>query len=57
MAPGDAGYPDARDDLSVIQYVNRLSVDDCRQLYGRIAGMAPVAARQAAGGLPAIGFA
>jgi hypothetical protein len=57
MAPNDDGYPDARDDLSVIQYVNRLSVDDCRQLYGRIAGMAPVAARQAAGGFPAIGFA
>jgi hypothetical protein len=52
MAPDDDGYPDARDDLSLIQYVNRLSVDDCRQLYGRIAGMAPYAARQAAGGFP-----
>jgi hypothetical protein len=52
MAPNDDGYPDARDDLSVIQYVNRLSIKDCRQLYDRIAGMAPVAARQAAGGFP-----
>ena len=56
IAPEDDGYPDARDDLSVIQYVNRLSFDDCRHLYGRIVGMEPVAARQAAGGFPAIGF-
>lgn len=56
MAPDDDGYPDARDDLSVIQYVNRLSLDDCRRLYGRIVGMTPYSARQAAGGLPAIGL-
>jgi len=57
MAADNDGYPDARDDLSVIQYVNRLGIKDCRQLYDRIAGMAPVAARQAAGGFPAIGCA
>jgi hypothetical protein len=52
MASGDDRYPDAHDDLFVIQYVNRLSFDDCRHLYGRIAGMAPHSARQAAGGFP-----
>ena len=56
MSPGDDPYPDARDDLTVIRYVNRLSLDDCRRLYGRIAGMAPYSARQTAGGLPAIGL-
>lgn len=57
MTANDDGYPDARDDLSVIQYVNRLSVDDCRELYGRIAGMATVAARQVADGFPVTGVA
>ena len=52
MPPGDDRYPDARDDLSVIPYVNRLSFDNCRHLYGRIAGMEPFSARQAAGGFP-----
>jgi len=52
ISPGDDPYPDARDDLSVIPYVNRLRLDDCRRLYGRIAGMEPYSARQAAGGFP-----
>ena len=56
MSPDEDRYPDAHDDLSVIQYVSRLSFDDCRHLYGRIAGMEPHTAREAAGGFPAIDF-
>jgi hypothetical protein len=53
IPPGRQAYPDARDDLAVIQYVNQLDYEDCRRLYGRIAGMDPRAARQAADGFPA----
>ncbi len=56
MSPDEDRYPDARDDLSVIQYVNRLSFDACCHLYARIVGMAPLAARQAADGFPAVDF-
>jgi hypothetical protein len=56
MSSDEDRYPDARDDLSVIQYVNRLSYDDCRLIYARIVGLAPLAARQAAGGFPAVDF-
>ena len=52
LPPGQETYPDARDDLRVIQYVNRLDYEDCRQLYGRIAGRDPRAARRAADGFP-----
>jgi hypothetical protein len=56
MSPNEDRYPDARDDLSVIQYVNRLDFEACRHLYARIAGMAPLTARQAADGFAARNF-
>jgi hypothetical protein len=52
IPPGRQAYPDTRDDLAVIQYVNRLTYEDCRRLYGRIAGKDPRAARRAADGFP-----
>lgn len=52
MAPGVDGFPDAHDDVDVIRYVNRLSREDCRRLYPRIAGKDPRSARLAAGGFP-----
>lgn len=48
VAPGEDGYPDAHDDLTVIGYVNRLSLEDCRNLYPRMAGKDAAAARLAA---------
>jgi hypothetical protein len=52
VSPGREAYPDARDDLMVIQYVNQLDYGDCRRLYGRIAGLESQAARRAADGFP-----
>lgn len=50
VAPGADGFPDAHDDLAVIRFVNRLSRDECRRLYPRIAGKDPRSARLAAYG-------
>jgi hypothetical protein len=52
IPPGREAYPDARDDLAVIQYVNHLEYEDCRRIYGRVAGMDPRTARRAADGFP-----
>ena len=52
MRPGREAFPDARDDLAVIRYVNRLSYRDCRRLCGRIVDLDPQAARRAARGFP-----
>lgn len=49
QTPEDGGFPDADDDLAVIRYVNRLSLEGCRRLYPTIAGKSPPAARLAAG--------
>jgi hypothetical protein len=49
VMPEDGRFPDAQEDLAVIRYVNRLSLDDCRRLYPRIAGKSYHASRAAAG--------
>ncbi len=51
-APGDDPFPDAAEEIRVIDRVDRLTLADCRRLYKRLRGLKPLAARRRLVGLP-----
>ena len=50
--PGDGDFPDAVEDIQVIQRVNRLTLDDCRRLHGQFQITKSLAGRRKLVNLP-----
>jgi hypothetical protein len=51
IGPGTEPFPDAAEEIRVIDFVDRLSLNQCRRLYGRLRDLKPLAARRRLVGL------
>ncbi len=51
-APGDDPFPDAAEEIRVIDWVERLTLPECRRLHAQLRGIKSLAARRRLAGLP-----